>query len=152
MPGVITFKELAAVTLQNDNGVTILAGKSEKTTTATLDNRSGGNGAQCTWMNFELKAAFNTSTVLGFTVELYLVPYLDGTNSASMGVLTQSFQPSHFAGHFYVILSQAGVQRLNVLHVPMMPMLYDVYLLNRTAINMVSGWGLRMVPVQQQFS
>lgn len=151
MPGLITTKELTVVVLQNDNGTSVSNNASGVAATQ-FDNRSGGNGAQSFWANFELKAGFGSAPTIGLTVDLYLVPRIDGTNLADVGASAQTFQPNHNKGSFYIVLSQTGVQRMTISAALLMPLLYDAYLLNKSGQTMSTNWGLRVVPVQQQYT
>jgi hypothetical protein len=148
MAGNIFLKEAAAVVLQNDNGASTATGLGVAVGT-NLDNRSAGNAAQNFWANFELKSAFGSAPAAGATIDLYLVPAVDGTNFADV---TSSIPPlPYFVGSFNT-LAQATSTRMNVLNVPLQPLLYKLYLVNASGQTMSANWGVRVVTAQEQFT
>lgn len=151
MAGNIYLKEAAAVTLES-SGDSLVNG-SELLAETTFDNRSGGNGAQSLWANFELNGGLGTGVAEGtIYAELYLVPALDGTNYAEMDATNHKFQSNCFVGSFVVNKNQTGAQRMVILGVPLQPLLYKVYILNKSGQTISSTWTLIVVPVMQQYS
>lgn len=149
MAGNIFLKEATAVVLQNDNGGSTANGVGVAASTS-LDNRSGGNGAQNFWGNFELKTAgFGSSVTAGVTVDLYLVPAIDGTNYCD--VTSSIPNTSYYVGSFVLITGSAAT-RSTVLNVPLQPLLYKAYLYNQAGQTMSANWGLRVVTSQEQYS
>jgi hypothetical protein len=147
--GSIFLKESAVVVLQNDNGASTANGVGVAIGT-NLDVRSAGNLAQNFWLNFELKTAvFGVAPAAGTTVDLYLVPALDGTNFSD--VTSNIPQSSYYVGSF-LMLNQTAAFRSNVLGVPAQPLLYKAYIVNNSGQTLAVNWGIRCVPVQEQYT
>lgn len=151
MAGEIFLKERAILTLQ-DNTSSLLANAAlVLANTATLDVRSGGNVGQDFWANFELLTGFAVAPVVDVVAaELYLVPALDGTTFADVD--TAKVQSSCFVGAFAVLKAATAAQRLVLLGIPLQPLLYRAYIINRSAQSMAAGWTLRVVTSREQYS
>jgi len=147
----IVLKEAAVVVLQNDDGAALASGAAAAAA-ANLDNRSAGNAAENFWGNFELKAGFAPADgIVGKTVDLYLVPALDGTNFADVDTTTPTAPPTCYAGSFVIALSQTAAQRLPLVGVPLQPLLYKAYLFNNSGQPMSAQWGLRVVTASERY-
>jgi hypothetical protein len=55
-------------------------------------------------------------------------------------------------GTFVVLKAATAAQRLVLLNVPLQPLLYRVYLINRSAQTMAAGWQLRVVTAREQYN
>lgn len=140
--------ENTVVVLQNDNGASTSNGAGVKVGTQ-LDNRAAGNGIECFWFNFELKSAFGVAPAAGQPIDLYAVPYTDGTNSAD--VASSIPQPTMYVGSF-LTLAQSTTTRMPLMGVPLQPLLYDLYVVNNSGQTMSLNWGLRVVPAEEQYN
>lgn len=96
------------------------------------------------FVTFELNVAFATSPSIPASIELYLVPALDGTNYAEADTTAGSSNVSGYAGLFKVIYTSTASQRLvSSIRIPLGPFKYTVYILNRTGVGITSsGWTL----------
>ena len=164
MAGDIFYKERAIVTLQDRTNTTALAtGSGVVAATADLDVRSAGNVAEDFYGIFELlcRWATITSIVKGtVAAELYLVPLIDGTNLPDVDLTagTSAFPQSSFVGLF--ICDKAPVAATDMRFpsgaVPLLPLLYRAYVLNKSGqtITTTSGtsWQLRVVTARQQYT
>lgn len=120
--------------------------------TTTLDVRSGGNAAEMFWANFELAAGFGTAPTQHNIIDLYLVPALDGTNYADIDATGHNLPSNCYVGSFEIILSQTTSQRMVVLGVPLMPLLYKAYLVNNSGQTISAAWTLKVVAAEEQYS
>jgi hypothetical protein len=149
--GEIFLKERAILTLQDNTSALLANAALVLAATATLDVRSGGNVGQDFWANFELLTGFAVAPAVDVVAaELYLVPSLDGTNWAEAD--TAKLQANTFVGTFVVLKAATAAQRLVLLNVPLQPLLYRVYIINRSAQSMAAGWTLRVVTAREQYS
>lgn len=151
MAGNILLKEVSAITLEG-NGASTSTNNEVEANDAQLDNRSGGNAAQAFFASFELVVGFGSAPAAGVAIELYLVPALDGTNYAEIDTTNHLLQAANFRGSFVVLKAQTGTQRLVLEGVMLQPLLYKAYLLNKTAQTMSSGWTLKAVVAQGQYT
>lgn len=149
--GDIFLKERAIITLQDATSGTLANAALALAATATLDVRTGGNAGEDFWANFELLTGFSAVPAVDVVAaELYLVPALDGTNFAETD--TAKLQANTFVGTFVVLRSVTIAQRLVLLNVPLQPLLYRAYLINRSAQTMAAGWTLRVVTAREQYT
>lgn len=151
MPGNLLLKEASIITLEV-SGAAVTTGSLFLATT-TLDNRSGGNAAQTIWCNFQLSAGMSIAASTGTAVaELYLVPALDGTNYADINQACNFVQGNLFRGTFYAVLSQNSAQVLVLEGIPVQPLLYKVYMINKNTGTLSANWGLKVVPAFAQYT
>jgi hypothetical protein len=148
--GEVFLKERAIIVLQDNTSGTLANAALALAATSTLDNRTGGNAGEDFWANFELLTGFAVAPAVDVVAsELYLVPALDGTNFAEAD--TAKLQANTFVGTFVVLKAATAQQRLVLLNVPLQPLLYRVYLINRSAQTMAAGWQLRVVTAREQY-
>jgi hypothetical protein len=151
MAGNIFFKEASVVVLQNDNGGSFTTTPTSLAT--NLDNRNGGNAAENFWASFELKCGFGSASgIVGKTVDLYLVPALDGTNFADVDTSAPTMPLNNYVGSFTIVMNQTSVQRLTLIGVPVQPLLYKGYLVNNSGQTLSANWGCRVVTAMEQYS
>jgi hypothetical protein len=128
--GEIFLKERAIIVLQDGTSGTLANAALALAATATLDNRTGGNAGEDFWANFELLTGFAVAPAVDVVAaELYLT----------------------FVGTFVVLKAATAAQRLVLLNVPLQPLLYRVYVINRSAQTMAAGWQLRVVTAREQY-
>lgn len=149
MAGQVFWKEIATVVLQNDNGASTASGVGAIIAT-NLDNRSGGNGQESYFGNFELKSGFAVAPAVAAPVDFYLIPYVDGINLAD--ATTNTPPGLYYVGSFLIALSQTGVQRMALLGVPLQPLKYELIIVNQAVQTMSANWGLRFTPAQDQYT
>lgn len=153
MAGNIFAKETTVVVLQNDNGASIASTSASASSATALDMRTNGNGSECFWGNFELKAGASVSTsVASKTVDLYLVPATDGTNYEDVDTVTPFFPPNTYRGSFVMITSATTVRRMVIEGVPLQPMIYNAYLVNNLGQTISANWGLRVMVSEVQYT
>jgi hypothetical protein len=156
MAGTIKYQEGALLTVgapavSITNGSAVLVG--------TLDCHSGGTAADMFAALFSLSTQWATTTGIaaGTTVaDLYLVPALDGVNFPDIDTTTgSSYIPYTMRAGSFVspkalsantpYLFQSGV-------VELMPVLYNVYIINRSGQTISSGWSMKAVATAAQYT
>lgn len=164
MAGDIFYKERTIVTVQDRTNTTTFAnGTGLLAATANMDVRSGGNFADDFAALFWLTCRW--ATITGITkgtviAELYLVPTPDGTTIPDVDLTagTSAISPTSFGGLF--IASKAPTANTDALFnsgvVPVFPVLYKAYLINRSgqSVTVTSGtsWQLQAISVREQYT
>lgn len=157
MAGSILLKEQAIVTLTS-TGASLTTGSAGLAGT-TLDCRAAGNAADMFSALFTLQAQFGTVTGIaaGTTIaDLYLVPAIDGTNFPDVDTTAgASYIPFTMrAGSF--VAPKAMTAATNMLFqsasVELMPVLYNVYILNRSGQTMSTNWTLKALAAAAQYT
>jgi hypothetical protein len=146
MAGNVTLKQGTTATLESNGGT--LATASVVAASSTYDNSANDNF----WAGFELNTGFAVAPSVGTSIELYLVPALDGSNYADVDTGTPTMPLPCFVGAFAVVKSQTGAQRLVITGVPLMARLYKAYLYNKAGQTMSSGWTLKLFPDYEQYT
>jgi hypothetical protein len=148
MAGDIRSKERSAVTLTS-SGSSLTNGSAGSAGT-DLDLRASGNGDNDLEVVFELLCQWGTITgiVKDTTVAaLYLVPKFDGTNAADIDTTsgTSALPPSAFGSSF--VATKAPTASTNARFVsdvvPLHPMLYTAYILNKSGQTISANWTLK---------
>ena len=152
MAGNIFAKELSStpVTLESSGAST--ATNLEVAASTNLDARNAGNGAQSFWYTFEFNGGFGSAPTVGAALELYAVPAVDGTNFAEVDTTAHLLQDNCLLGYFKILKAQTGAQRLVIQRIFLEPLLYKMYILNKTTQTMSSTWTLKVYPSLEQFS
>jgi hypothetical protein len=158
MAGVMKWQEGSLLTLES-SGSSAASGSAVLATTK-LDCRANGNAADMLAVTFSLSAAVSAITGITANVttmaDLYLVPSLDGTNYADIDTTAgASIIPFTMRKAVFVfpktpvantaLLFQSGECEL-------FPVIYNVYLINRSTQSMNSGWVLKALPAMQQYT
>lgn len=158
MAGDLKWKEGTILTLESSGG-SATAGSSVLATTK-LDCRSGGNAADMFAATFSLQAAVaaNTGITGGVTTmaDLYLVPSLDGTNypdiDATAGASVIPF-PMRKGVFMFPKIPTANTNMLfQSGECELFPVIYNVYLINRSGQTLNSGWVLKALPAMNQYT
>lgn len=146
MAGTIKLEVGSIQTLESSGGS--LSSGSEVAATTTYDNSSNlyFRGS------FELNGGFGSAPTVGVTVDLYLVPALDGSNYAEVDTTNHRLQADHYVGSFVVLKSQTGSQRMTLSNIPLPHALFKAYLLNNAGQTLSSTWTLKMVPAREQYT
>lgn len=147
MAGDIKAKPASIVTLESSGG-SLSNGSQVAASTATYDNSSN----DMFFANFELNGGFGSSPSVGALINLYLVPALDGTNYAEVDTTNHNMPPACFVGSFVVNKAQTSAQRMDVLGVPLQPLLYKAYLDNQSGQTLSSTWTLKIVAADDQYT
>lgn len=130
----------------------------------SLANAAGALGVEFgnttnlyTFAMFELTVTFGSAPTAGRTVDLYIVPAVDGTNYATNVTGASGYaQSTHYAGSF-PLQAVTTLQRLTIggsgmrgtLYIP--PTKFKLYVLNNSAVAFpASGSTLKMLPYQRQ--
>jgi hypothetical protein len=150
MAGNILQKEQAIVSLET-NGAS-QANNVQAAATTTLDCRAAGNAADMFFADFDLTVGFGSSPVAGVAINAYLVPAMDGTNYADVDTTNHVMPPACFIGSFLVNKAQTAVQKLPISGVSLRPLLYKLYLDNQTAQTMSTGWLLKVIASEDQYT
>lgn len=155
MAGNILLKEQGIVTLTTTGGalVTGAAGLA-----GTLDCRTGGNAADMFSALMSLAAQWATVTGIaaGTTIaDLYLVPAIDGTNFPDIDTSAASYIPYTMRVGSFVASKAPTVNtdaRFQSAPFDMMPVLYNVYILNRSGQTMSANWTLKVLAAAAQYT
>jgi len=157
MAGSIFSKERAAVTLTS-SGASLTTGSAGSAGT-DLDCRASGNSAEDLQGQFELTCQWTTITSIAVNTviaELYLVPKLDGTNLPDVDTTAgSSALPSPtYAGVFVATKAPTASTNARFVtgNVQFNPLLYTVYILNRSGQTISANWTLKEVGVQAQYT
>ena len=157
MPGKILLSEQAIVTFAA--GAAALASGSGALV-GTLDCRAGGNAPDMFAALFSLQVQWATVTGIaaGTSVaDLYLVPVLDGATVPDVDMTGgASYVPfQHRVGGPFVA-AKAQTAATNALFqsgvVELMPVLYNVYIINRSGQTISSGWTLKALAAAAQYT
>jgi hypothetical protein len=151
MAGDIFSKEGSPVSLET-SGASTVTGSEIAASVANLDCRSAGNAAEPFGGDFELVVGFGVAPTVGVTVDLYLVPAIDGPNFAEVDSTNHKLQSTNYRGSFVVLKSQTATQRLVLEGVPLSPRLYKAYLLNNSGQTISTGWTLKAIVDRAQYS
>jgi hypothetical protein len=158
MPGNIFAKERAANTLTSaGSSLTNGSGGSAGT---DLDLRSAGNSAQDFSASFELTCQWATVTgiVAGTVVaDIFAVPKLDGTNASQQVDTTagSSFIPYPCRVGVFIAAKAPSTNtdtRFFSGTIALDPLLYTMYIINRSGQTISSNWTLKEVGAQTQYS
>lgn len=157
MPGNLLWKEQAALSLAG-SGSALTSGSAGLLATQ-LDCHAGGNAADLFAALFTLSAQWATVTgiVAGTTVaDLYLVPAIDGTNFPDIDTTAgASYIPytMRFGSFVAAKAPSANVDaRLQSAPVELMPVLYNVYIINRSGQTISSGWSMKALAAAAQYT
>lgn len=133
---VAYFPQLSGTGLQVANAASIMA-------SGNLIN-NGASGGPCLYGSFELTASasgFGANVNNNVSVDLYLVPGLDGTNYGTASVSGLPF--SQYAGSFVTTVSgNVSRLRMEVMGLTLLPVPYQVWINNQTGQTLTSGWSL----------
>lgn len=102
--------------------------------------------------DFELNAGFGTSVAVDKSIDLYLVPKLDGTNEADKDTSTPKFAAGHFAGSFVTVTTGTGARRMTVSGVVLGPYKYVARLVNSAGVTLSATWALKAYPTLNQYT
>jgi hypothetical protein len=159
MAGSIKWQEGTLLTLES-SGAAATAGSAVLATTK-LDCRTLGNAADLLAVTFSLSAAVAANTGITGNVttmaDLYLVPSLDGgTNyadvdtTAGAGVIPFPMRKGVF------VFPKTPTAGTNILfqsgECELYPVIYNVYLINRSGQTMNAGWVLKALPAAMQYT
>lgn len=156
MAGSILLKEQAIVALTT-TGASLASGSAGQA--GQLDARAGGNAADMFAALFSLTAQWATVTgIAAGTVmaDLYLVPAIDGTNFPDIDTTSgAAYIPFTMkAGSF--IASKSPPASTNMLfqssQVDLMPVLHNVYILNKSGQTMSANWSLKVLAAAAQYT
>jgi hypothetical protein len=157
MAGNILLKEQAVVTLTS-TGASLTTGSAGLAGTQ-LDCRAAGNAADLFAALFSLTAQWATVTGIaaGTTIaDLYLVPAIDGTNFPDIDTTAGASYIAypHRVGSF--VAAKAPTANTNALFqsqpVDLMPVLYNVYIINRSGQTMSANWTLKALAAAAQYT
>lgn len=157
MAGNILTKEQGIVTLTS-TGAALTSGSAGLAGTQ-LDCRTNGNAADLFMALFSLSAQWATVTGIaaGTTIaDLYLVPAIDGTSFPDIDTTAgASYIPFTMrAGSF--VAAKAPTANANALFqsamVDLMPVLYNVYIINRSGLTMAANWTLKALAAAAQYT
>jgi len=156
MPGKILLSEQAVVTLTSA-GTSLTTGSAGSA--GTLDCRASGNAADMFSALLTLAAQWVTVTGIaaGTTVaDIYLVPAIDGANYPDIDLTAgASYMPYTMrAGSFVASKTPtAGASALfQSAQIDLMPVLYTVYIINRSGQTISSGWTLKALAAAAQYT
>jgi hypothetical protein len=156
MAGSILLKEQAIVTLTTA-GASLTTGSAGLA--GTLDCRAAGNAADMLSVLLSLTAQWGTVTGIaaGTTVaDIYLVPAIDGANFPDIDVTAgASYIPfTQRVGSF--VASKAPTAATNALFqsapLDLMPVLYNVYILNRSGQTISANWTMKALAAAAQYT
>lgn len=157
MAGNILNKEQAIVALTT-TGASLTTGSAGLAGTQ-LDARAAGNAADFFAALFSLAAQFATVTGIAagtVVADLYLVPAIDGTNFPDIDTTSgAAYIPFTMkAGSF--IASKSPTANTNMLfqssQVDLMPVLYNVYVVNKSGQTMSANWSLKVLAAAAQYT
>jgi hypothetical protein len=100
--------------------------------------------------DFELNCAFGGSVAAGDSIDLILVPKLDGTNLGDIATASDAYQYGNLAGTFVNATASGASRRLQIEGVDVGPYKYTAYLFNRTSQTLSATWALIAYPVLNQ--
>lgn len=156
MAGSILLKEQAIVTLTS-TGASLTSGSAGLA--GQLDCRTAGNAADMFAALFSLTAQWATVTGIAAgasAADLYLVPAIDGANFPDIDTTGgASYVPYTMrAGSF--VASKAPTAATNALFqsapIELMPVLYNVYILNRSGQTISANWSLKALATAGQYT
>lgn len=158
MAGSILLKEQSIITLTS-TGASLTTGSSGLAGTQ-LDCRAAGNAADFFTALLSLTAQWATVTGIaaGSTVaDLYLVPAIDGTNFPDVDTTTgTSYIPFTMRVGGGFVAPKAPTAATNMLFqsvaVDLMPVLYNVYIINRSGQTMSANWTLKALAAAAQYT
>lgn len=157
MAGSILLKEQSIITLTS-TGASLTTGSSGLAGTQ-LDCRAAGNAADLFTASLSLTAQWATVTGIaaGTTIaDIYLVPAIDGTNFPDIDTSTgASYIPFTMrVGSF--VASKAPTATTNALFqsapIDLMPVLYNVYIINRSGQTISANWTLKALAAAAQYT
>jgi hypothetical protein len=157
MAGNILSKEQSVLSLSGSGSA--LASGSAGLAATQLDCRASGNAADLFMALFSLTAQWATVTGIaaGTTVaDLYLVPAIDGANFPDVDTTAgASYIPFTMkAGSF--VAPKAPTANANALFqsqpVDLMPVLYNVYVINRSGQTMSASWAMKALAAAAQYT
>jgi hypothetical protein len=157
MAGNLLLKEQPIVTLTT-TGASLTTGSAGVAATQ-LDCRASGNAADMFTALFSLAAQWATVTGItaGTTIaDIYLVPAIDGSNFPDIDTTAgASYIPyPHRAGSF--VAPKTPATNTNMLFqsapVDLLPVLYNVYLINRSGQTISANWTIKAVAVAAQYT
>lgn len=108
-------------------------------------NNDGASGGPNFFALVELVGApstsFGAAVQAGASIDLYLVPSLDGTNFATAS--TSGLPPNHLKGSFVAEVSgNVARWRMAVEGIPLMPVPYQTWIQNNTGQTLNSGYSV----------
>jgi hypothetical protein len=156
MAGTIKFQEGSILTITSGTPAAVNSGAAALA--GALDCRSGGSAADMFAALFSLTGQFATVTGIaaGTTIaDLYLVPAIDGTNFPDIDTSAASYIPYTMrVGSF--VAAKAPTASTNALFqsapVELMPVLYNVYVLNRSGQTLSGSWTLKALATAAQYT
>jgi len=158
MAGSIYLDPNSLATLLDDTGTagnnsltSLAAGSAALTSSPGIDNTSRLDF----WADFELVIYFGSAPTAGQTVDLYLLPAMDGSNYAdgTAGSSPVTAQV-HFIGSF-AVRAITTVQRLVLRGIPLPPTKMNVQLVNNTSqafAGQSTGSRLKVLTYREQYT
>lgn len=158
MAGDIFAKEGSAVTVTSTGGSTT---NGSATSAGDIDLRSGGtaNLIEPFEALFELTAQWATITSITGGVpiaDVYLVPKLDGTNAAAVDTTSGAGRCPQGSYADTIVCASAPTANTNMRFVTgivkLFPLLYTVYIINRSGQTISANWTLKVVAARAQYT
>lgn len=158
MAGTIRSQEGSIVTVTS-TGAVLTAGSAALA--GTLDVRSGGGAATADMFTvlFSLTAQFATVTGIaaGTTIaDIYLVPAIDGTNFPDIDTTPGAAYIPYTMRVGSFVAAKAPTAATNMMFqsasVDLMPVLYNVYLIDRSGQTVSVNWTLKALAAAAQYT
>lgn len=159
MAGDLRAKERALITLTTTGASLTTGSAGVANGTADFDARSTGNVPDDLQAQFELTCQW--ASVAGIAAgavvaEIYLLPILDGTNAPDIDLTPGSSRIPYAALAAILEATKTPTAATNARfisgNVPFNPVLMRPYLVNRAVTTMSSGWSLKVISVQGQYT
>lgn len=155
--GDLASKTGASVTLTS-SGSSLSSG-SGAAASVDFDCRTAGNFANDFQVVFELVGQWSTITnIVAGTIatEIYMVASLDGTNFPDVDLTASSSRAQYnaYVGIFEFPKAPTASTNLRFIStsVDLMPLLYRVYIINRSGQTMSAAWTLKAVSARGQYT
>ena len=122
--------------------------------TGYIDN-TGASGGPRFWglvEFFAAKSGWGGNVNAGSTIDLYLVPSRDGTKFADVDIAGATLPANHYVGSFVVTKSGNNQASLMIPAIPLLPVLYQPYIVNNLGQNITSGWAMTMSTFDESYT
>lgn len=139
------FEPGSAVAIHSGGTSTTLAAAAGIISNATYDNSNTSN--YYFWAALEFVGSWASAPTAASTIEIYLVPALDGTNYADLSNTTPN--PNQLRA-VLPVQGVTGAQRIVVDDVKLAPYLYKAYIRNQTNQTISAGWSVNIYPYREQ--
>lgn len=140
MAGTLKLQAGAAATVLQDGTSSALAnGGAVQLATADFDNTS--NLGFTLDVELDTNGWGSTTGIQHKTIDLYLVPSLNGTNFGEADTTTPNLPADAYAGSFEIVDTN-NVQRLILEGLELGPYKYRGYIINNSGQQMSSGWSV----------